>query len=160
MATRLAADPGMGTGGPYWAPIGGPDCTPFDSEFIYSQLVPVIRMAKERRQIIIVTHNPNIAVLGDAEQIVVLKATSERAHIIARGSIDDPAMKEVACAILPGAKAAFLSRRSKQGRRLNNGPSLDRTIRAATIKYPVAQRAIHSEMKAALPISTTLSTAG
>jgi hypothetical protein len=31
MATRLAADPGMGTGGPYWAPIGGPDCTPFDT---------------------------------------------------------------------------------------------------------------------------------
>nr|WP_279347134.1 AAA family ATPase [Govania unica] len=81
-----------------------------DSEFIYSQLVPVIRMAKERRQIIIVTHNPNIAVLGDAEQIVVLKATSERSTIIARGSIDDTAMKEAACAILEGAKAAFLRR--------------------------------------------------
>ena len=81
-----------------------------DSEFIFSQLVPVIRMAKERRQIIIVTHNPNIAVLGDAEQIVVLKATSERSRIIARGSIDDGAMKEAACAILEGARAAFLRR--------------------------------------------------
>jgi ABC-type cobalamin/Fe3+-siderophores transport system ATPase subunit len=81
-----------------------------DSEFIYSQLVPVIRMAKERRQIIIVTHNPNIAVLGDAEQIVVLKATSERSRVIARGSIDDPDMKVAACAILEGAKAAFLRR--------------------------------------------------
>lgn len=81
-----------------------------DSEFIFSQLVPVIRMAKERRQIIIVTHNPNIAVLGDAEQIVVLKATSERSKIVARGSIDDTEMKEAACAILEGAKAAFLRR--------------------------------------------------
>lgn len=81
-----------------------------DSEFIYSQLVPVIRMAKERRQIIIVTHNPNIAVLGDAEQIVVLKATNERSRIIARGSIDDQAMNGAACAILEGAKAAFLRR--------------------------------------------------
>ncbi|MBZ9649953.1 AAA family ATPase [Sphingobium sp. 3R8] len=81
-----------------------------DSEFIFSQLVPVIRMAKERRQIIIVTHNPNIAVLGDAEQIVVLKATSERSLIIARGSIDDTDMKDAACAILEGAKAAFMRR--------------------------------------------------
>ena len=45
-----------------------------DSEFIFHSLVPVIRAAKERRQIIVVTHNPNIAVLGDAEQIIALKS--------------------------------------------------------------------------------------
>lgn len=81
-----------------------------DSEFIYSQLVPVIRMAKERRQIIIITHNANIAVLGDAEQIVVLKATSERSKIISRGSVDEVDSKESACSILEGAKAAFVKR--------------------------------------------------
>ena len=41
-----------------------------DSEFIFHSLVPVIRAAKERRQVIVVTHNANIAVLGDAEQII------------------------------------------------------------------------------------------
>jgi ABC-type Mn2+/Zn2+ transport system ATPase subunit len=81
-----------------------------DSEFIYSQLVPVIRMAKERRQIIIVTHNPNIAVLGDAEQIIVLKANNEKALIVGRGSIDHHDTKEMACAVLEGAKAAFTRR--------------------------------------------------
>lgn len=81
-----------------------------DSEFIFSQLVPVLRMAKERRQIIVVTHNANIAVLGDAEQVVVLKATSERSRIQSRGSIDDPSTKEAACAILEGARAAFVRR--------------------------------------------------
>ena len=81
-----------------------------DSEFIYSQLVPVLRMAKERRQIIVVTHNANIAVLGDAEQVVVLKATSERSRIQSRGSIDDSDAKEAACAILEGARSAFLRR--------------------------------------------------
>ncbi len=35
-----------------------------DSEFIFHSLVPVLRAAKERRQIIVVTHNPNIVVLG------------------------------------------------------------------------------------------------
>src|SRR4029077_13274116 len=71
-----------------------------DGEFIYHSLVPVLRLAKERRQIIIVTHNANIAVLGDAEQIVVFKSTSERAQIVFRGSIDESATKQAACNIL------------------------------------------------------------
>jgi energy-coupling factor transporter ATP-binding protein EcfA2/histidinol phosphatase-like PHP family hydrolase len=81
-----------------------------DGEFIYKTLVPVLRRAKERRQIIIVTHNPNVAVLGDAELIVVMKAMSDRGEIVARGSIDDPATCEATCAILEGAREAFLRR--------------------------------------------------
>ncbi len=81
-----------------------------DSEFISSTLVPVLRRAKERRQIIIVTHNANIAILSDAEQIIVLKSTSERARITARGSIDDPATRDAACNILEGSKEAFNTR--------------------------------------------------
>jgi len=83
-----------------------------DGEFIYHSLVPVLRLAKERRQIIIVTHNANIAVLGDAEQIVVLKSTSDKGMIVSRGSIDDPTTREAACSILEGAKEAF-QRRAK-----------------------------------------------
>ena len=83
-----------------------------DSEFIYKTLVPTIRRAKERRQVIIVTHNANIAVLGDAEQIVVLKATNEKAHIMTRASIDEPQTREIACAILEGSREAF-ERRSR-----------------------------------------------
>jgi len=45
-----------------------------DEEFIYQSVVPVLRRAKERRQVIVVTHDANIAVLGDAEQIVVFRA--------------------------------------------------------------------------------------
>jgi ATPase subunit of ABC transporter with duplicated ATPase domains len=56
-----------------------------DSEFIYKTLVPVIRAAKERRQVIVVTHNANIALLGDAEQIVVFKATNDKGIITTRG---------------------------------------------------------------------------
>jgi hypothetical protein len=78
-----------------------------DGEFIYHSLVPVLRLAKERRQIIIVTHNANIAVLGDAEQIIVLKSTSEKATILSRGSIDDPTTREMVCTILEGAREAF-----------------------------------------------------
>ncbi len=86
-----------------------------DSEFIYKTLVPVIRAAKERRQVIVVTHNANIAVLGDAELIVALKATNDRATIVTRGSIDHVATCEMACAILEGSREAFDRRATVYG---------------------------------------------
>jgi DNA repair ATPase RecN/histidinol phosphatase-like PHP family hydrolase len=90
-----------------------------DGEFIYSTLVPVLRRAKERRQVIIVTHNPNVAVLGDAELIVVMKAANDYGQIVARGSIDHPPTRDLACAILEGAREAFLRRAKMYGVRLN-----------------------------------------
>jgi predicted metal-dependent phosphoesterase TrpH/ABC-type taurine transport system ATPase subunit len=86
-----------------------------DGEFIYSTLVPVLRRAKERRQVIVVTHNPNVAVLGDAEQIIVMKAVNDRGTIVARGSIDHKETRDHACAILEGAKEAFLRRARMYG---------------------------------------------
>jgi ABC-type bacteriocin/lantibiotic exporter with double-glycine peptidase domain len=77
--------------------------------------VPVLRQAKERRQVIIVTHNPNVAVLGDAEQIIVMKAMSDHGEIVARGSIDHPGTRDAACAILEGARDAFLRRAKVYG---------------------------------------------
>lgn len=81
-----------------------------DSEFIYQTLVPVLRRAKERRQVIIVTHNANIAVLGDAEQIIVLKAFDDKGTIVSTGSIDHPGTRDYACAILEGSQEAFKRR--------------------------------------------------
>jgi len=86
-----------------------------DSEFIFHSLVPVLRAAKERRQVIVVTHNPNIAVLGDAEQIIALKSTNDRSRIVARGSIDEPSTKEMVCRILEGAVEAFKRRAKMYG---------------------------------------------
>lgn len=81
-----------------------------DSEFIFHTFVPVLRRAKERRQVIIVTHNANIAVLGDAEQLIVFKSNSEQSKIVARGSIDDTDARDAACKILEGAREAFTRR--------------------------------------------------
>src|SRR5690606_23466637 len=41
-----------------------------DNQTVYSLLVPIIQRAKERRQIVMVTHNANLAVCCDAEQII------------------------------------------------------------------------------------------
>lgn len=81
-----------------------------DSEFIFHTFVPVLRRAKERRQVIIVTHNANIAVLGDAEQLIVFKSNSDQSKIVARGSIDDTVARNAACKILEGAREAFTRR--------------------------------------------------
>jgi ABC-type Mn2+/Zn2+ transport system ATPase subunit len=86
-----------------------------DSEFIYTTLVPVLRRARERRQIIVVTHNANIAVLSDAEQIIVLKSTSEKASILQRGSIDHPETRDATCEVLEGAHEAFRLRAKLYG---------------------------------------------
>jgi len=77
--------------------------------------VPVLRAAKERRQIIVVTHNANIAVLGDAEQIIALKIGNEKSVVVARGSVDEPTTRKVVCRILEGAEEAFRKRAKMYG---------------------------------------------
>lgn len=86
-----------------------------DSEFIYKTLVRSLRLIKERRQVIIVTHNANIAVLGDAELIVPLRGASDRSIVRDRGSIDNQTTKELVCTILEGSKKAFMRRQEVYG---------------------------------------------
>lgn len=86
-----------------------------DGEFIYLSLVKALRHAKERRQVIIVTHNANIAVLGDAEQIVALKSASDKGRVIAAGSIDNKKARDAACNILEGTEEAFRRRAQVYG---------------------------------------------
>ncbi|NHQ61061.1 PHP domain-containing protein [Chlorobium sp. BLA1] len=81
-----------------------------DSEFIYKTIVANLRKIKENRQVIIVTHNPNIAVLGDAELITPLKSTSIKSIIYDRGSIDKSETRKLCCDILEGGVQAFKKR--------------------------------------------------
>ena len=86
-----------------------------DSEFIYKTIVKTLRKIKEHRQIIIVTHNPNSAVLGDAELIVPLKSTNNKAMIISSGSIDNSDTVKLCCQILEGGESAFKQRQEIYG---------------------------------------------
>ncbi|UOY04969.1 AAA family ATPase [Muricauda sp. SCSIO 64092] len=86
-----------------------------DSEFIFKTIVKNLRKIKESRQVIIVTHNPNIAVLGDAELIIPLKSTSVKSHILEAGSIDRQATRDISCEILEGGKSAFKRRQQIYG---------------------------------------------
>ena len=86
-----------------------------DGEFIYHSLVPALRRVKERRQVILVTHNANIAVLGDADQIIALKSLSDQGMVVGTGSIDAPVAKDLACKILEGSEEALLRRARMYG---------------------------------------------
>lgn len=83
-----------------------------DSEFVYKTIVANLKKIKETRQVIIVTHNANIAVLGDAELIIPLRSTSDKTSIVNRGSIDRESIQKDCCSILEGGERAFLQRQN------------------------------------------------
>jgi ABC-type lipoprotein export system ATPase subunit len=86
-----------------------------DNEFIFNVIVQNLRKVKEVRQVIVVTHNPNIAVLGDAELVLPLKSTSAKSYITDKGAIDNENTRKLSCTILEGGESAFRQRKSVYG---------------------------------------------
>jgi DNA repair ATPase RecN len=86
-----------------------------DNAFIFDSVVTTLRSIKERRQVVVVTHNANIAVLGDSELILPLKRSGDTAVISARGSIDRDETKQVVQDILEGGETAFRRRQTIYG---------------------------------------------
>jgi len=87
-----------------------------DNDFIVSEVVEVLRTIKHNRQVLAVTHNANIPILGDAEQIVVMDSNGREAFFTCRGSIDDDRIKGRAQGILEGGEQAFRRRDDKYRR--------------------------------------------
>lgn len=87
-----------------------------DNKSVYEILVKFIKLAKKRRQIILVTHNPNLAVVADAEQIIhvsIDKKHSKHDFDFVSGSIEDPRINQAVVDILEGTMPAFDNRRLK-----------------------------------------------
>lgn len=86
-----------------------------DNRFIFDSVVETLRAVKERRQVILVTHNANIAVLGDAELILPMHRDGDAGAVFDRGSIDRTETKRAAQSILEGGDQAFQRRREIYG---------------------------------------------
>lgn len=85
-----------------------------DNQSVYSKLVPCICAAKDHRQVIIVTHNPNIAVACDAEQIIYCDMDKNGLKISYHsGSIENESIKQHVIDVLEGTMPAFDLRRRK-----------------------------------------------
>lgn len=85
-----------------------------DNESVYTVLVPHITDVKKKRQIIIVTHNPNLAVVCDAEQIIYAEMDKKKNSITYKsGSIEDIEINSRIVDVLEGTMPAFSKRDSK-----------------------------------------------
>jgi ABC-type multidrug transport system ATPase subunit len=97
-----------------------------DPQSVFDELVPHFRAARQRRQVIVVTHNANLVVNTDADQVII--ASSERREdgglpviTYESGSLENPKIRSAVCRLLEGGKRAFLER--ERHYRLNWGAS-------------------------------------
>ncbi len=86
-----------------------------DNQSVYKILVHFIKKAKQRRQIIIVTHNPNLAVVCDAEQIIRMDIAKEKKNKVSfiTGGIENTDINKAIVDILEGTRPAFNNRTYK-----------------------------------------------
>ena len=84
-----------------------------DNRLIRQVIVNILGSIKLRRQVIIATHNPNLPVLGDAEETIVLAATDERkGELRTIGDLDDYQVVKNITDIMEGGREAFQYRQS------------------------------------------------
>jgi ABC-type lipoprotein export system ATPase subunit len=86
-----------------------------DNQTVYELLVPCTKEAKRRRQIVIITHNPNLAVVCDAEQVICAdldKKGNYRMHYLS-GGLENPEINKRVVDILEGTRPAFDKRDEK-----------------------------------------------
>jgi hypothetical protein len=81
-----------------------------DNALIYDLVVKQILENKSRRQIIIVTHNPNIVVNGDSELLNVLEFKGGQVQCSISGGLEDSRIRKAVCDIMEGGRRAFEKR--------------------------------------------------
>jgi energy-coupling factor transporter ATP-binding protein EcfA2 len=86
-----------------------------DPKSIFVELVDRFKAAKNRRQIIIVTHNANLVINADADQVIVATAGSHRPGQLPliqyeSGGLENPEIRKQVCEILEGGEQAFKER--------------------------------------------------
>lgn len=84
---------------------------------LWGTVLPALRRMKGRRQTILVTHNANIVVNGDADLVVQLEAEAEadRGRVTIAGAIADPKVRRAIVDTVEGGRDAFELRMIKYG---------------------------------------------
>lgn len=91
-----------------------------DPGSVFSDLVPFFREASKRRQIIMVTHNANLVVNTDSDQVIIAEATRRSPTKLpniaySAGGLEDPLIRANVCRLLEGGEAAFKKRGERYG---------------------------------------------
>lgn len=109
-----------------------------DNESVVTLLVDCIRRARARRQVIIVTHNPNLAVVCDADQIIYSRIDKAQGNQITytAGAIEDYPINKLAVDVLEGTYKAF----SNRGKKYHKPRAEEAAPAAAAVpKEPIAE---------------------
>ena len=88
-----------------------------DNHLIYDLIVTQLREIKQKRQVLVVTHNANIVVNGDAENVIVLDVSSGQTQIVIQGGLQEPSIRDEICRVMEGGKEAF----DQRYKRINAG---------------------------------------
>jgi predicted ATPase len=84
-----------------------------DNRLIRQVIVNILASIKLRRQVIVATHNPNLPVLGDVEQAIILRAIGEKqCRLESTGDLDSPDTVAHLTEIMEGGREAFQYRQS------------------------------------------------
>ena len=80
-----------------------------DNHLIYDLVVQQVRAGKQRRQVIVATHNPNIVVNGDAEMVIAMDHRAGQCRMLDQGSgcLQEPGVREEICRVMEGGRQAF-----------------------------------------------------
>ena len=86
-----------------------------DPRSVFDELVPLFIEAKQKRQVIIVTHNANLVVNTDADQIIIAKSGPHTSGALpaityAAGGLESIDIRKSVCDILEGGEQAFRDR--------------------------------------------------
>lgn len=81
-----------------------------DNRLVYDLIVDKIRQIKKSRQVIVVTHNANIPVNGDAEYVVSMSSETHDLKIQAQGTVENYQVKNEICEVMEGGVEAFKTR--------------------------------------------------
>ena len=76
-----------------------------DNRYVYECIVESVKKVKAKRQLIFVTHNPNIPVLGDAELVIVMQSDGSQGGVRKSGNVDN--CKREIVDLLEGGADAF-----------------------------------------------------
>lgn len=87
-----------------------------DNAFVTQTLVERLRDRRDDDQLIFSSHNPNIPVLGEAEQVIVMGSNGRRGFKLHQGSLDDPKVVEYVTSLMEGGADAFRRRAEFYGR--------------------------------------------
>ena len=81
-----------------------------DNHLITDLVVSQLRSNKKRRQIIVVTHNPNIVVNGDAEMVYAMNFAGGQCRVKTCGALQNKAVRDEVCDVMEGGATALKSR--------------------------------------------------